>query len=110
MRISDWSSDVCSSDLDLTEIAALDQIDIALPPRGLRRAIGRGEGRDQGELRDAPGRAAHHLERDETAHRVADQREFRRGVVEQALREALYRVVAAVVGDGDFAVDRKSVV
>src|SRR3546814_4127824 len=114
MRISDWSSDVCASDLgvgagigrhtprdaeqagvpplllgeedrdafldDLTEIAALDQIDIALPPRGLRRAIGRGGGRAQGELRDAPGRAAQHLGRAETDQPVADQPEFQRGL------------------------------
>src|SRR3546814_2386518 len=85
-------------------MAALDEVDIALPPCGLRGAVGRGEGGDERDLRDALGCAAHHLERDEAAHRVRDQHEFRGGVVEQALCETPDRVVAAVVGDDHFAV------
>src|SRR3546814_6961463 len=50
---------------DLIEIAALDEVDIALAPCGLRGAVGRGEGCDERELRDALGCAAHHLVRDE---------------------------------------------
>src|SRR3546814_4200355 len=70
----------------------------------MRRTVGRGEWRDEREPSDAFGRAAHDLERDEAAHRMGDQYEFRRRIVEQALREAFDTVVAAIVGDDDLAI------
>src|SRR3546814_9670379 len=49
MRISDWSSDVCSSDLNMRgALKALPDIGRALG----RIAIGRGSPRDLGQLRD----------------------------------------------------------
>src|SRR3546814_6667298 len=58
MRISDWSSDVCSSDLRHVMAAALHRIDLMLDEAEARRAVGEGGAEDRhvmliGELHEA---------------------------------------------------------
>src|SRR3546814_18419569 len=77
MRISDWSSDVCSSDLVIARDDLVEDVDEVSQHEVVRDALGRDALRnddDDGALRQVDAGDVHHLRRLELAPRRSEER------------------------------------